>query len=407
MGSTNNYYSSIIEKISMFILAIFPILGYYVFSGQFSYSDIAGIFVFILALTNGRFNAFKMPRYYVMYWVFSALQIYLIAGIGGWSDYIPGGVLLAMFSLYLFSFSVTFNIDLLYKYMRWLFIFSSILLVVQFVIFYTSGQKISFFLPLGETLTYGNMYFQELVKLHQEKGSYTIERFCSIFTEPSHFAQYAVFLLAIELFHGENINKLFTKFSIAIAVVMVLIQSGAGFLGMLFIATIKLIYIIFVTKQKKYYIYLTLLLPVLFYVVNTFLQSSTGVYVTERTEEMANFEDRDQSGSTFVRMYYGWYSYFDMDHMSQLLGSSRSYIGSLREGGFFNGVTYVLCSQGAIGLFLLIMFYIDCCRKNVFYVIVIVSTFLLISLIGATYLGGLMMIVTVVALGSKLRNKNA
>lgn len=402
MDSININGSNVIERVSMFFLATFPILGYYVFSGQFRYSDIAGIFVLILAVINGRFRMFKMPRFYIMYWFFSAIQIYLVAGIGGWSDYIPGGVNFALFSLYLFGFSVTFNLDLLYKYMRWLFIFASVLLVVQIFVFYTSGHKVSFFLPLGQMLTYEDFSYGELVRIQKEIEGGLVERFSSIFTEPSHYAQYVVLLLAIELFRGENKDKLFTKFSVIIAVVLVLIQSGAGFVGMLFVAIVKLIYIIFVTKQIKYYLYLAILIPVFIYSINTFLLSSTGAYVTERSNEMAVYDDRDQTGSTFVRIYYGWYAYFDMDYLSQLVGTSRSYVMSLREGGFFNGVTYVLCTQGAIGLLLLVFFYVDCCRKNAFYVIALILTFLIISLIGATYIGALMLIVTAVALGSKL-----
>lgn len=395
--------STDVEKISMFILATFPILGYYVFSMQFSYSDIAGIVVFVLALANGKYRGFKIPHYYAMYWAYSALQIYLIAGIGGWSDYIPGGVNFLMFSLFLFGFSVLFNLDLLYKYMRRLFVLASVLLIVQIIAFYTTGHKISFFLPLGQMLTYQGFSYAELVEIHNEISTELIERFSSIFTEPSAFAQYAVFLLAIELFRGKNKNELLTKFSVFISVILVLIQAGAGYVGMLFVIIVKLIYVIFVTRRKKYYLYLAVLIPVFIYAINTFLLSSSGAYVAERTNEMAAFDDRDQTGSTFVRIYYGWYSFFDMDKVSQLLGTSRSYVSSLREGGFFNGITYVLCSQGAIGLILLIMFYVDCCRKNAFYVIALVLTFLIISLIGATYIGTFMMIVTTVALGSKLQ----
>ena len=389
-----------LSKISMFLLAILPILDYYVFAGQFNYADIAGILVFSLAFLCGVLHRYSIPKSYLLYWVYVTLQIYFIAGIGGWSDYIPGGVNFAMFSMFLFGFAATFKLDLLYKYMKWVFILASALLLFQQLIYLTSHIKVSVFLPLGNQLTYVGMTYKELVNVQSSISGGLIERFSSIFTEPSHFAQYGLLLLSIELFKPSNLNKLFTKFSIFIAIILILIQAGSGFIGLLAIAIIKLVYVVFITREKKYYFYLAILIPVLLVVVNSYLNSAAGAYISERTSELGLYDDRDQTNSTFVRVYYGWYAWGDLDIFHKLFGASRSYISALRESGFFNGVTYVFCTQGLVGFILLLSFFYIHCKGKTVLSAAIALIFLVISLFGSTYLGALMMIVTAVVLGS-------
>lgn len=395
--SGNNTHHSI----PMLVLALYPILGYYVFAGQLDYAEIAGIIVLTYAIYGEKFTVKIIPNSYIIYWVYSALQMYFIAGIAGWSDYIPGGINLMMFSLFLFGFAATFNLDSLYNYMRWVFVLASILLILQLFIYYFIHIKISFFLPLGHQLTYIGMTYEELVSRQVSLDGGIIERFSSFFTEPSHFAQYGLLLLSLELFRGENKDKLFTKFSGYIVFTLFLIQAGSGFIGMLSLAIVKIIYILFVTRQKKYYFYLAVLIPLLAFVANLYMKSSSGTYISERTVEMGEYNDRDQTGSTFVRLYYGWYAYDDLDSAQKMMGTSRNYVQSLREAGFFNGVTYVLCSQGLIGLLLLIYFYFDCCRKRGVYSTALIIIFLVISLFGGTYMTAIMMITSAVLLGTK------
>lgn len=384
----------------MFLLAAFPILDYYYFGmSSFTFANVASILLFVYALLSGKFSFGRVPKYYYWYWGYSALQIYLIAGIGGWSDYIPGGVLFAIFSLGVFGYASYFDIYSLRKYMRWIFMVASVLWLFQNMVWLSAHVKISTFLPLTDSILSNHMTYKQLISWQNEIGGELIERFSSLFSEPSHFAQYALLLLSIELFIGDNKNKLYTKFSIIIVAMLILIQSGAGFMGLGFLAIVKLLYILLVTRQKKYYFFLAVLIPAFVIGVRWYLNSQAGSYISERTEQL-DYTDETATNSGFVRMYFGWYKYGELSSTQKLLGTSRAAIGEMREGGFFNGVTNVLCSQGLIGLLLLILFYARTCKKKEPFSSVASLYLLFISLIASTYLGGLMLISASIALGT-------
>lgn len=392
----------------MFLLAAFPILDYYYFGmSSFTFANVASILLFVYTLLSGKFNFGRVPKYYYWYWGYSALQIYLIAGIGGWSDYIPGGVLFAIFSLGVFSYASYFDIYSLRKYMRWIFMVASVLWLFQNMVWLSAHVKISTFLPLTDSILSNHMTYKQLISWQNEVGGELIERFSSLFSEPSHFAQYALLLLSIELFIGDNKNKLYTKFSIIIVAMLILIQSGAGFMGLGFLAIVKLLYILLVTRQKKYYFFLAVLIPAFVIGVRWYLNSQVGSYISERTEQL-DYTDETATNSGFVRMYFGWYKYGELSSTQKLLGTSRTAIGEMREGGFFNGVTNVLCSQGLIGLLLLILFYAKTCKRKEPYSSVASLYLLFISLIASTYLGGLMLISASIALGTywKINSEN-
>lgn len=387
------------KNIAMFLLAVFPILDYYFFgTSNFTFANVISILLFLYTLLKGKFSFKNVPKSYYIYWIYSALQIYLIAGIGGWSDYIPGGVMLTIFSLCIFCYATYFDINLLRKYMRWVFIVASALWFFQNMVWLSAHVKISTFLPLTNSILSNHMTYKELTLWQNEVGGELIERFSSIFSEPSHFAQYALMLLSIELFIGDNKNKLYTKFSVFIAAILILLQSGAGLMGMGFIAIVKLLYILLVTRKKIYYFYLAVLIPMFVIGVQWYLNSQAGSYISERTEQL-DYTNETSTSSGFVRLYFGWYKYGELSSNQKLLGTSRAAIGEMREGGFFNGVTNVLCSQGLIGLLLLILFYAKTCKKKDPYSSVASLYMLFISLIASTYLGGLMLISTAIALG--------
>lgn len=394
------------KNIAMFLLAVFPILDYYFFgTSNFTFANVISILLFLYTLLKGKFSFKNVPKSYYIYWIYSALQIYLIAGIGGWSDYIPGGVMLAIFSLCIFCYATYFDINLLRKYMRWVFIVASALWFFQNMVWLSAHVKISTFLPLTNSILSNHMTYKELTLWQNEVGGELIERFSSIFSEPSHFSQYALMLLSIELFIGNNKNKLYTKFSIMIVAMLFLIQSGAGLMGLGFIAIVKLLYILLVTRKKIYYFYLAVLIPMFVIGVRWYLNSQAGSYVSERTEQL-DYTDETATNSGFVRMYFGWYKYGELSSSQKMLGTSRAAIGEMREGGFFNGVTNVLCSQGLIGLLLLILFYAKTCKRRKPYSSVASLYMLFISLIASTYLGGLMLISAAIVLGVHWKAKN-
>ena len=384
-----------VTKFAMLMLALYPILDYYsALNTPLTYAGFIGIVLFIMSLGESGFKSFnKIPGFYYLYWAYAAFQIYYIAGVDGWSDYLPGGIYLVLFSLALIGIVYYFDYDLLLKYMKVVFVISSVVLLLQYILFFLLGTKMSFFLPLSSHLTYGSMSYSELVA-HQ-----TIQdRLASIFAEPSHFAQYTIILLAAELFSSKNRYKLYTGFSLIIIGIIVLIQSGAGVLGVILVYIIKVVYVIIVARKWSIIPVLLILIPIVFYSIQFLIGTEIGEYLTSRTGELSAANYEDNSGGS-DRLFFGWFVYGEFDTFQKLLGTSRTYVWELTEFGFYNGITYVLCTQGLVGLLLLMMFYIFINRKQTIEAHSISIIFLGLSFISATYLSGNMMICTVIVLG--------
>ena len=115
---------------------------------------------------------------------------------------------------------------------------------------------------------------------------------------------------------------------------------------------------------------------------------------------MNELDASNEEGSGFSRIFFGWNYFLELDIKSMILGTSRNHAFGF-EKGFTNMVTYVVTSQGVIGLGLLIWFYVKESLKKPFIAWALVITMTTIALIEACYLGGLMLIVSSTIIGLK------
>ena len=386
----------VLSKLSMLLLASFAVLNVYRFvPSQLNYAYVLGLLLFLVTiLKKGIKNPY--PISYLIFWGYCAIQIVVIAGTSSWQDYLPGGISLFFFSLCMGGFILNFNFNCLRKYITYTWLFAAILFIIQWIIFHTTGQKISVFLPLGNELTYEGLNYGEMIARQMTSTSEGQHRFSSIFAEPSYFGQYSLVALCTELFCNENKNKLITPLAIFICIIILLLQSGVGLLGMGFIALFKLVYIIFITKQPKYYIYLLLIVPILIWGISQYLNSAAGQYILGRMDQLA-YDDQSATNSGFVRLYYGYYAFGELSLQDKLLGVSRSAAQAMRDyGGFFNGISYILCSFGIIGLLLVILFLTFNCQKKNIFVVAMGLLYIVVSAIESTYLSSIMMMTFVI-----------
>lgn len=390
--------SSKMTKVAMFLLAAYPILMYYAFfDTPFNYANLSAMILALFLMFKKGFSIFReLPVQYYIYWLYAAFQMIFIAGIMGWSDYFPGGVTLCLFSLAIASYAYLFDINCLYKYMRAIWLFATVLFLLQVFIYFATGSKISVFLPLSQNLTYGDFSYSEMLAHQKMHNSGMLERFSSIFCEPSYFGQYSVVFLALELFRKEAKDKLFTPLSVFIALIIILIQSGAGLLGLALIVLIKLLQVLVVSRNVKYYLMLLLLIPLIVFIASRYLGSDMGSYVVERSSELQMDEKSTQSGN--MRIYYGWLQYGLLSPYEQALGTSRNFTSSFYdEGGFVSGACTLFINLGWIGAALLFLFYLRILKKDVLS-IALFLIFILFMLVESIYLGGIMIICTSVLL---------
>ncbi|WP_276962577.1 hypothetical protein [Bacteroides graminisolvens] len=394
-------------KLSMFLLAFSPISFYYAIGeSPFNYFHLSGLIVFLLSFLNGRLNV-TLPKTYIFYWIWCALQIYFIVGVHGWTDYLPGGVFLCMFGISLLGYVAMFNFDYLYKYMKWIFIVASILYLIQFFYHLGTGTRLSFFLPLGYKTTYSGLSYSELIAIHEAGYGEILERFPSIFAEPSYFGQYLVLFLGIELFKGGNKSLLYTKFSLYIILMLVLLRSGAGFIGLLVLGTVKCIYIAVTTNNKKYYFYVVASIIIAILLTYTLIASDFGSYLSIRASELdANSDDSS------IRLFFGWNQLGLWDWKNIILGGGRNIAANYTENEwgshqFINTAVVVIMYQGVIGAVLLLLSYVRNCRKNGILPIVLSIALLVFSFIENFLYGGIMTIVTSIVFYISYYNKHS
>ncbi len=392
--SATSRRASSATNIAMFVLAAFSVLNIYRFGSiMLSYSMVLGLLLFMLAFFN-KMNKSPYPKSYIIMWFYWAFQLILIGGGSVWQDFIPGGMQFFLFSLCMAGFILYFDLSTLHKYIKIIWLIASVLFLVQFAAFHTTGTRISFFLPLGNSLIYEGYTYIEMIQA--QMSTYGSDRFSSIFAEPSYLAQFALVFLCFEFFCDENKSKLYTTLIVYTGIVLLLLQSGVGLLGTAFLVLVKLIYLLTVQRKMKYYFMLAILVPIVIFIIRWYLGSEIGQYVVDRTEQLS-FDDTSATNSGFVRLYYGYYEFGTLDTFNQLFGVSRSEAGAMREyGGFYNGIAFILCQNGLIGALLMLLFIIlNCIKKNIF-TIAISLLFIFVSAMESTYLAPLMMMTFVI-----------
>lgn len=383
-------------KLSMFLLAVSPVLYYYmVGSTPFNYFQIAGLIVLLLALFTKK-SLFTLPKLYLVYWILAAFQLYFVAGIQGWSDYFPGGIMLFLYSFSLIGYVALFDFDSLYKYMKWIFIFASILFLFQFFYYLISGVKLSVFLPLGSQTNYVGMTYSELVLRQQTVSSSIVQRFSSIFAEPSYFAQYSLMVLGIELFKYRNKHLLYTKFSIFLIVMLILIQSGAGFLGLLVLIVTKLLYLLKANKNTKAKSYVIIIMPLCLFAAYAFLTSDAGAYIAGRTSEL-----NANSDESSIRLFFGWAQLGTWSWNDIIFGAGRNVAFEAAEmefnqRGFINTVVSQIMNQGLIVFLFLLLTYVFCCKRDGIFPASLSILLLAMALLESFFLGGMMLIITTI-----------
>lgn len=399
--------TSILQKVSMLILVTYPILEVYSIGGsKISIAGFLGLCLWVFtSAQKGLQGVFRvMPTTYYLFWVYMAFQTYLIAGISGWSDYIPGGIDFVIFSLVLMTLTSNFDHALFYRYLKYVFLFSTALFLFQYATFYLTHHKISVFLPLSNQLLYCDFSYSELVEIQVTLSNSLLQRFSSIFCEPSYYAQYTLLVLCVELFGQENEEKLFTPFSLFIVAILIMTQSGSGMVGLVIIAIMKLVQIIFITSKKVYYFYLLAIIPIAIWAISYYISTSMGASMMDRVSEIDGSKGEETSG--FARIFLGWNIYDMLTPVQKVIGTDRAFMQYYWDGGFFNGITSLICSRGLIGLLLLIVAYLSSLRHSNPVCVYVLLIFLVISLFESTFLGGLMMLATTVAFGYKYKTQS-
>ena len=389
------------SRVVMLVLSIFPILNYYQ-GPLFSYGIWLFVFLIIIkCIREKKINVYFFPKSFIYYWSFLAVALIIVARPLKITYLIPGGLGFFVWALILGFVIKYFNLFYFRKYARFIVILCGIVIVLQELMFFSVGSRFNFFLRLSNELTIGIPY-HELVNsmMYGPRSS-------ALFSEPAHFAQYILPLLAIELFSSRNIGKFLTPFSVFIIFILIVLRSGNGFVGLMLLLIIKTISY-FKERGSKSVLLFLILIPIAVIAFQKYASTEVGSDVLSRTEELEN----DESSASYIRIFRGYVVYDGMPTMNKLIGTTQENLKQMNipmlhikddelYDLYFNGLQNVLIYNGIIGLLFLAFFYYKQGKEGTIMAISEILLLLVLSLLGQVYLSYTMLFCTAIAVTQK------
>lgn len=389
-----------IEKVGMLLLAIFPISFYYMTSMPFSYGQLLFLVLLVIMLLFYGLKSFiAIPKNITVFWIYAAMILLAFSQSIKITYFIPGGIQFFIWIIILGACIRSFNIVYLQKYMRIIFIISAVIFVFQELMFYSTGTRFVTILPISENFCYGGLTYSDLMskQLNADRSS-------SLFMEPAYFAQYALCLLSLEFFSIETKDKLLTKYSFFIILILLFLRSGIGIIGLLLLGPIKFFSSLKNLSLQKRLLYFFILFPIVLSIACYYLQSEIGATLLNRSDEF----NSDES-SAYLRVYFGYVIYGYLPIINKIFGLPIDtlenivpyYLTSNDNSIFMNGFQTLLITNGLIGVMLLCSVYIQFYKKGSILIKSTVWLLFLLSLMEQIYLMPYMLLLSVIIFSNK------
>lgn len=377
----------------MIVLATLPMTAWYAipFPVGLGYAIVLFLSIFTIA-----YNKFKINVLPATFWIVFAYVCLMWAynnGFALWSFIPPGGWIFFIFVLALLWGVITFDLDLLKKYLRWIVIFSAILFWVQMFLMITNGANVVSFVPnLTGSFTYEELTYSELVA-----NQLSSSRPCSIFLEPSYMAYYYMTYLAILWFGDNLIRKWFTLEIIFIIITLVALRSGSGMIALAILIFAKILWFLNKAPIRKRLLVIFIAVPLIALSAYLYVNSEIGQAMLERTEEFTTYKS-----SGFTRVVGGYLMFALLNGKEKMFGipNPRETFEVIKSDGgsdfYANGVQTILLSLGYIGGLLYLLFYGSVFVKVSFCSRICLIILLILSLLESNYLNPYMMLLTII-----------
>lgn len=394
------------QNIAMFMLAIYPVIDFfYIPPMTFGYGTIIFIIFYIYSLFKYSVkNTIILPKFFIVFWLYIGIITFLMSTSFSPTLLLPGGSHAFCWVICLGFASKFYNVEYLRRYMRIIVFISAFLFCIQLALIYKTGSNMCFVPPLSSNVLYRDFSYNELVLFHLRA-----ERPSALFMEPAYFAQYLLCLLTLELFGSSNI-KYYNKYIIlGIVVLLMLLRSGCGVIGLAFLILIKLASVYSTISLGKKIFYTIFLLPLFYFGIHSYTSSEAGSKMVDRKSEIS-LENTESSGS--IRMLRGYVVYDNLPMSNKIFGSNGDDVKNIArrtvgydEGMLFNGFQAYLVEYGIIGILLLTLIYSYIYRHGKIVTKASIIVLLVISFMEYTFFTPLMLILSVIAFGSQF-NKN-
>lgn len=394
------------QNIAMLVLAIYPLVDFfYIPPMTFGYGTILFVILYISSLFKySAKNTIILPKFFAVFWLYIGFVTFLMSKSFSPTLLLPGGSHAFCWVICMGFASKFYNVGYLRRYMRIVFFVSAFLFCIQLALIYKTGSNMCFVPPLSSNVLYRDFSYSELVLFHLQA-----ERPSALFMEPAYFAQYLLCVLVLELFGSTNVKHYNKCIILGIIVLLLLIQSGCGVIGLAFLLLIKFASIYSTLNLEKKIVYTIFLLPLFYFGVHSYINSEAGGKMVDRKSEIS-LENTESSGS--IRMLRGYVVYDNLPISNKIFGSNGDDVKSIArrtvgydEGMLFNGFQAYLVEYGIVGILLLTLIYSYIYRHGGLITKASIIVLLVISFMEYTFFTPLMLTLSVIAFGSQY-NKN-
>lgn len=396
MRLTTNISGGMFSKVSMLIFALSPILAWYDIHFPVGLGYMLILFLSAFLIVRNKFKVFVLPK---VFWLLFSYVCFMWAynnQFGFWTLFPPGGWLFFMFVLAVIGGTISFNMNLLKKYMRIVLLIAIVLFWIQFIMMQTTGSHQYCFVPnLTGQFTYEGFSYADLVA-HQLEGT----RPCSIFLEPSYMAYYCITYLVLEWFGSQFKQKLFTKDVILILVTLIALRSGSGIVGVAILFSAKMLSMLWNANTGRRITMLVFMIPLIVASFYVYLNTDAGEAMFSRSSELST-----ENTSGYARVVAGYLKFESLSPNDKIIGipNPREVFGLERSDGrtvfYINGVQTILISLGYIGAFVYLLFYVSLFRKVSLQSRMSIIMLLTMGLLESNYLNAYMMLFTIIPCG--------
>lgn len=396
----NKIMPTTFEKVVMILLVTGPVLNIY---GTPTSMSLSQMLTFLLAVIYfGIFVIKGRNKREKLFW--SGLGLYFL--YRGVTTILSGSSIISIIEQFL-GFFMAFGCFQRDYYIKTMKIFAGAAIVFFFIQFFghlATGVQISGiipFLPMHEDVDMSEFMYN---KAHAERSS-------AFFSEPSHLAQFIIPFLAIELFYDKN--KRHYWYAVIVFVVILLLQSGTGYVGLIPLVAFMVLYLLRDSKIKGFGRVLTLFgfIIVVAGVSYVFMNSDMGTGILDRSDELSS-EYQGGSRSGFLRIWRGYFVFADYSPIEMIFGvaDSDAVLAHVKRSGmsfgikaelYFNAIQDILLYTGFVGLLLFFFVLRQIWKGNTICGKAIVGSLIAIMLVEHIYFSNVMLVHLLLAEGMK------
>lgn len=374
-----------INKYACLSLLVGPILEPYNIPGtSLAVYKVLMLLNVILFFKHKRASLF-VPKYYKWFLIYAFTVPTLNALFHNYMSHLLGSYLtLMLFSANLVLLAPFVDMDRFKKYYRIFGIITCAIFFAQEISFLLSGSRFMALIPFLD------VHYEGFSTEEFSDKMAMLDRSCSCFLEPSHFAQYILPLLALELGLLHEENKSLAFIPLVLSVVLLILRSGVGLLCG---AALWSMFVLFSRRSLavKTFIILPLVSILALLVFINYSNTEKGAAVVDRAAQL-DPNGYNEVSSGIIRVYRGYMVYETLDLSAQLMGvgvggaddaiDNSSYNWMFEEGEhYLNNIQTLLIGYGVIGTFIFMLFLFSMTQTKSFVSVLFVVAFLTTSLL--------------------------